>query len=58
MYILKNEKLKVEITWLHHDILVAGHGERWKMIELVTRNYWWTEVMKDIGKYVDSYDMC
>jgi len=48
----------VEITWLHYNVPVTGHGEKWKMIELVTRNYWWPGVMKDIGKYVDSYDMC
>ena len=26
------------------------------MIELVIRNYWWQEVIRDIGKYVDSCD--
>jgi len=39
MYVLKDKELRVEIIWLHHDILVAGHGERWKTTELVTRNY-------------------
>ena len=28
------------------------------MIELVMRNYWWPEVTKYIGKYVNSCDMC
>jgi len=27
-YVLKNKEQKVEIIWLHHNILVAGHGER------------------------------
>jgi len=27
------------------------------MIKLVTRNYWWLEVTKDMGKYVDSCNM-
>ena len=22
------------------------------------RNYWWPGVTKDVGKYVDSYDLC
>jgi len=35
VYILKDEKLRVEIIWLHHDILVARYRRRWKMIELV-----------------------
>ena len=32
VYILKNEVLKMEIIQLHHDIPVAEHGGRWKMI--------------------------
>ena len=26
IYILKDGELRVEIIWLHHDVLVAGHG--------------------------------
>ena len=22
------------------------------------RNYWWPEVTKNVGKYVDRYDLC
>ena len=40
VYVPKDEKLRMEIIWLHHDTLIAGHGEQWKMVELVTRNYW------------------
>ena len=54
---LKNEKLRVEIIWLHHSTLVTGHGGKWKMIELVMRNYWWPEVTKDIGKYIEECDI-
>jgi len=39
-------------------MLVAGHGGKWKTIELVTRNYWWPEVMRDVGKYIEGCDMC
>ena len=28
------------------------------MTELVTRNYWWLGVIKDVGKYVEGCDMC
>jgi len=28
VYVPKDEELRVEIIWLHHDILAAGHGER------------------------------
>ena len=36
----------------------AEHGGRWKIMELVTRNYWWPGVIKDVEKYVNSCDMC
>ena len=39
VYMLKDEKLRVEIIWFHHDMLIAGHGGQWKTVELVTRNY-------------------
>ena len=26
IYILKDRELRVEIIWLHYDVLVAGHG--------------------------------
>jgi len=28
IYILKDKELRVEIIWLHHNILIAGHGGR------------------------------
>jgi len=58
VYVPKDEKLRVEIIWLHYDVLVVEHGGRWKMTELVTRNYWWPGVTRDMGKYMDGCDMC
>jgi len=43
---------------LHHDTPVGEHGERWKTTELVTRNYWWPGVTKEVGRYVDRCDAC
>ena len=40
IYIPKDEKLRVEIIWLHHDMPVGEHGGQWKTVELVTRNFW------------------
>jgi len=39
IYVSKNKVLRVEIIWLHHNVLIAGHGGKWKITELVTRNY-------------------
>ena len=58
VYILKDKELRVEIIQLHHDVLVARYKERQKTIELVPRNYQWSEVTKNIKKYVDECDLC
>jgi len=58
IYVPKDEKLRAEVIRLHHDGLVAGHGGRWKTVELVTRNYWWPGVIRDVGRYVEGCDLC
>ena len=58
VYILKDEELRAEVIWLHHDVPAAGHGGRWKTVELVTRNYWWPGVTRDVGKYVKECNSC
>ena len=58
IYVPKDEELRAEVIRLHHDVPAAGHGERWKMVEFVMRNYWWLEVTRDIGKYVEGCDLC
>jgi len=51
-------ELRREIIQLHHDTPVGGHRGRWKMTELVTRNYWWPGVTKEVRRYVDACDAC
>jgi len=58
VYVPKDEELRVEVIWLHHDVPMAGHRGRWKMVELVTRNYWWPGVTRDVGKYVEGCNLC
>jgi len=54
VYVLKDEMLRVEIIRLHHDIPIVGHRGQWKMVELVTRNYWWPEATKEVKRYVEG----
>ena len=58
IYVLNNEELRVEIIQLHHDVLAVGHGGRWKTVELVTRNYWWPGVIRDVERYVEECNLC
>ena len=39
VYVLKDEELRAKVIQLYHDVPTVGHRERWKTVELVTRNY-------------------
>jgi len=58
VYVPKDEKLRAEIIRLHHDTLIGGHGGQWKMVELVTRNFWWPGITKEVKRYVEGCDAC
>ena len=58
VYVLKNKKLKAEVIQLYYDTLVGEYGEQQKTIELVTKNFWWLGVTKEVKKYIESYDIC
>jgi len=57
IYVPEGE-LRGEVIRLHHDTPVGGHRGRWKTTELVTRNYWWLGVTKEVRRYVDGCDAC
>jgi len=58
VYVPKDDKLRVEIIRLHHNMPVGGHKGQWKMVELVTHNFWWPEVTKEVKRYVKGCDAC
>ena len=58
VYVPKDEKLRAEVIQLHHDVPAAGHGGRWKTVELVMRNYWQPGVTRDMRRYVEGCDLC
>jgi len=37
---------------------VVGHLRRWKTLELVSRNYWWSQMSRYIRQYVSTCDLC
>ena len=48
VYVPKDNVLRTEIIRLYHNTLVEGHGGQWKTVELVTRNFWWPGVIKEV----------
>jgi len=58
VYIPKDNILRAEIIRLHHNTLVGGYKEQWKIVKLVTQNFWWPGVTKEVKQYIEEYDSC
>ena len=54
----KDKELRAEIIQLHHDVPMVRHRGKWKIVELVTRNYWWLVVTREVRQYVEGCDLC
>ena len=48
----------MEIVRLYHDMPIGGHEEQWKIVELVTQNFWWPGVTKEMKRYMKGCDTC
>jgi len=40
IYVPRDNELRMEIVRLYHNTPVKGHGGQWKIVELVTQNFW------------------
>src|SRR5258708_3043777 len=41
VYVLDNPQLCHNLVYVHHSTIVTRHPGHWKMLELVSWNYWW-----------------
>ena len=48
VYMPKDEVLRVEIIRLHYDTPIGGHEGQWKTAEMVTRNFWWPGITREV----------
>jgi len=58
IYVPQNVDLRRRVVSLCHDTKVAGHPGRWKMLELVSWDYWWPQISRYIRQYVSTCDLC
>src|SRR5260221_7679573 len=58
VYVPDNPQLCHDLVHVHHSATVAGHPGRWKMLELVSWNYWWPGLSRYVAKFVAGCDTC
>ena len=58
IYVPKDKRLREDIIRQHHDSPLAGHPGRYKTQELITRDYWWPGLQRDVRMYVDGCETC
>jgi len=58
VYVLKNKALRVEVIRLHYDTPMGEHGGQWKTVELVTGNFWWPGVNREVKRHVEGCNAC
>jgi len=58
VYVPKDKKLRAEIIRLYHDMPIGEHRGQWKTTELVTRNFWWPGVSREVKQYMEGCDAC
>jgi len=56
VYVPKDDILKAEIIRIHHNMPVGEHGGQWKTVEMVTQNFWWPGVIREVKQYMEGYD--
>ena len=58
VYVPDNPQLRHDLVHAHHSAAVAGHPGQWKMLELVSQNYWWPGLSRYVAKFVAGCDAC
>ena len=58
VYIPDNPQLRHDLVHVHHSATVARHPGCWKMLELVSWNYWWPGLSRYVAKFIPGCDTC
>src|SRR5258706_15593675 len=58
VYVPDNPQLCHNLVHAHHSAIVVRHLGHWKMLELVSWNYWWPGLSRYIAKFVAGCDAC
>ena len=57
-YIPDNSEIRLQILQSRHQHPAAGHPGQAAMFELITRDYWWPKMRKDIAQFIRNCETC
>src|SRR5258705_10051793 len=52
VYIPDNPQLHHDLVHAHHSAIVTRCPGHWKMLELVSQNYWWPGLSRYVAKFI------
>ncbi len=58
MYVLEDFSIRKELLKHHHDDLLVSHFDADKISELLNCKYYWKSMIKNVKKYINTYDIC
>jgi len=58
LLIPEDEKLRLRLLQLSHDTPIADHPERVKTYEILSRHYYWPEMIKTVVRFVRNCHLC
>src|SRR5260221_11698573 len=58
VYVPRDPQLHHDIVHAYHDSVVTGHPGWWKMLELVSCNYWWPGISHYVASYIAGCNTC
>ncbi len=58
VYVPDNPQLHHDLVHAHHGAAITGHPGRWKMLELVSQNYWWPGLSRYVAKFITGCNAC
>jgi len=58
IYVPNNKDLRKEILVKHHEPAMLGHPGQKKMLELIKKTYWWSEMKLDVENSVQGCQSC
>jgi hypothetical protein len=58
LFVPPDDELHIQILYRTHSSGPAGHPGRVKTLDLITREYWWPRMSRDVEEYVKACELC